>query len=142
MTERKVNRSFRFLDMPFVTFALRRPFNGDVAETELRAQAKRFLDRLEKEYGAKIPEGDMDDGQAQFKKMFGEGVPTFGDTKTLFGLDKTQHFVGKVGDLAVDISYAVPRYVKKGERFEIICKGAVVVNIVQSPVITKAKSKR
>ena len=52
-----------------------------------------------------------------------------------------RYFIGKVGDLSVEISYAVPRYVKKGGRFEISCKGAVVVNIIQSWIITKAKAK-
>ena len=74
-------------------------------------------------------------------KMFGDGIPTFGDTKALLGLDKTQYFIGKVGDLSVEVSYAVPRYVKKGGKFEISCKGAVVVNIIQSPIITKVKTK-
>ena len=141
MMERKVSQTIRFLAIPFGTFALRRPFDGDVSDSELKAQAKRFLDRLEREYGGKIPEGDSSAGNALLTKMYGEGIPTFGDTKVLFGLDKTQYFTGKVGDLAVDISYAAPRYAKKGDRFEIVCKGAVVVNIIQSPVITTAKTK-
>ena len=141
MTERKLNQTVNFLAIPFGTFALRRPFNGDVAESELKAQAKRVLDRIEKEYGEKIPEGDSTTGKVLLTKMYGEGIPTFGDTRALLGLDKTQYFTGKVGDLAVDISYATPRYAKKGDRFEIVCKGAVVVNIVQSPVITLGKTK-
>ena len=142
MTERKTDhRSIRIFAIPFVTFALRRPFDGDVSDDELKAQAKRFLDRLEKEYGSKIPEVDPSEGKALFAKVFGDGVPTFGDTRALLGLDKTQYFGGKVGDLAVDISYAPPRYAKKDGRFEIVCKGAVVVNIVQSPIITKGKAK-
>ena len=141
MTERKVSRTVRFLAIPFGTFALRRPFDGDVSDSELKAQAKRVLDRIEREYGGKIPEGDSSAGNALLTKMYGEDIPTFGDTKVLFGLDKAQYFTGKVGDLAVDISYAAPRYAKKGDRFEIVCKGAVVVNIIQSPVITTAKTK-
>ena len=141
MTERKLNQTTRFLTIPFGTFALRRPFDGDVSESELKAQAKRILDRIEREYGEKIPKGDSSAGNALLAKMYGEGIPTFGDTKVIFGLDKTQYFTGKVGDLAVDISYAAPRYAKKGDRFEIVCKGAVVVNIIQSPVITTAKTK-
>ena len=142
MTERKVNQSVRFLAIPFGMFALRRSYDGDVSEEELKAQAKRFLDRLEKEYGAKIPEADTKEGTALLAKQFGEGVPTFGDTKALLGLDKKTHFMGKVGDLAIEIGYAEPRYAKRGGMYEIVCKGAVVVNIVQSPVITTAKAKK
>ena len=141
MTERKVTQSIHVQAIPFGMFALRRPFDGDVADGELKAQAKRFLDRLEKEYGAKIPESDSTEGKVLFAKMFGEGIPTFGDTRAFLVLDKTQYFSGKVGDLAVGISYAAPRYAKKGDRFEVVCRGAVVVNIVQSPVITVGRTK-
>ena len=141
MTERKINKSVCVLAVPFVTFALRHPFDGDVTDSELKAQAKRFLERLEKEYGTKIPEVDPSEGTALLAKVFGEGVPTFGDTRALLGLDKTLYFTGKVGDLAVDISYAPPRYAKKDGRFEVACRGAVVVNIVQSPVVTTGKTK-
>ena len=142
MTERKVNQSVRFLAIPFGVFALRHPYDGDVSEEELKAQAKRFLDRLEKEYGAKIPEIDTKDGAALLAKQFGEGVPTFGDTKALLGLDKKTHFTGKVGDLAIEIGYAEPRYAKRDGKYEIVCKGAVVVNFLQSPIITKGKEKK
>ena len=142
MTERKVNQSVRFLAIPFGVFAMRHPYDGDVSEEELKAQAKRFLDRLEKEYGAKIPEADTKEGTDLLAKQFGEGVPTFGDTKALLGLDKKTHFMGKVGDLAIEIGYAEPRYAKRGGKYEIACKGAVVVSIVQSPVITTAKAKK
>ena len=142
MTERKMNQSIRFLAIPFGTFALRHPFDGDVSEEELKAQAKRFLDRLEKEYGAKIPEADTKEGTSLLAKWFGDGVPTFGDTKAVLGLDKKTHFMGKVGDLAIEIGYAEPRYAKRDGKYEITCKGAVVVNIVQSPVITTGKSRK
>ena len=141
MTERKINRSIRILAIPFVTFALRHPFDGDVADDELKAQAKRFLDRLEKEYGSKIPEVDSWEEKALFANVFGDGVTTFGDTKAFLGLDKTLYFGGKVGDLAIDISYAPPRYAKKDGRFEIVCKGAVVVNVIQSPIVTTGRAK-
>ena len=137
-----MSQSIRFLAIPFGMFALRHPFNGDVSEAELKAQAKRFLDRLEKEYGANIPEADTKEGSALLAKRFGEGVPTYGDTKALLGLDKKTHFMGQVGDLAIEIGYAEPRYAKRGGKYEIACKGAVVVNIVQSPVVTTAKAKK
>ncbi len=142
LTEHKVNRSVRFLEIPVGMFTLRRPFDGAVSEAELQVQAKRILDRLEKEYGAKIPEADTTEGQAMLSKMYGADIPTFGDTKLLFGLDKKQHFCGKVGDLSIEICSAVPRYEKRGDTFEIVCRGAIVVNVVQSPLITTGKVKK
>ena len=112
------------------------------AVEEMKEQAKRFLVRLEREYGEKIPEADTKDGVEMLTKRFGEGVPTFGDTKALLGLDKKTYFMGKVGDLAVEIAYCEPRYAKRGGTYEIVCRGAVVVNIVQSPVITTGKQKK
>ena len=50
--------------------------------------------------------------------------------------------MGQVGDLAIEIGYAEPLYAKRGGKYEIACKGAVVVNIVQSPVVTTAKAKK
>ncbi len=141
LTERKGNQTIMLLGMPFGAFALRRPFDGDVTDEELAAQAQRILARLEAEYGAKIPVADTAERLSALAKMFGEGVPAFGDTKALLGLDKTQWFAGKVGDLLIDISYATPRYAKKGNAFEIVRKGAIVVNIVQSPLITTGKVK-
>ncbi len=142
MTERKLNQTFSLLSMPFCVFALRHPYEGDASEEELKAESKRFLDRLEKEYGEKIPEGDSADGKRLVAKMFGEGVPTFGDTRTLLGLDKVQWFIGKVGDLSVEISYAEPRYAKRNGKFEIVRRAAVVVSIIQSPIISLGKTKK
>ena len=142
MTERKVNQSVMFLAIPFGTFALRRPYPADATAEEMKEQAKRFLVRLEREYGEKIPEADTKDGVEMLAKRFGEGVPTFGDTKALLGLDKKTYFMGKVGDLGVEIAYCEPRYAKRGGTYEIVCRGAVVVNIVQSPVITTGKQRK
>ena len=142
MTERKVNQSVMFLAIPFGTFALRRPYPADATAEEMKEQAKRFLVRLEREYGEKIPEADTKDGVEMLAKRFGEGVPTFGDTKALLGLDKKTYFMGKVGDLGVEIAYCEPRYAKRGGTYEIVCRGAVVVNIVQSPVLTTGKQKK
>lgn len=142
LAERKVNSSVRLFAIPFGTCALRCPYAGDVSSAELEAQAKRILAGLEREYGAKIPEADTKEGTEMLVKRFGEGVPTFGDTKALLGLDKKTHFVGKVGDLAIEIGYAEPRYAKHDGQYEITCKGAVVVNFAQSPIITKGKEKK
>jgi len=140
MTERKSDQFVRFCTALYGNLALRRPYDGDVSVAELKAQAQRCLDRLEKEYGAKIPEDDTTFRMERLAKILGEGVPTFGDTRAKLAYDATQHFTGKVGDIAIEICYAAPRYAKKGEKFEITCKGAVVVYIIQSPDIARGKA--
>ena len=142
MTERKADQFVRFWRSLYGTFALRRPYDGDVSEAELKTQAQCFLDRLEKEYGAKIPEDDTTFRMERLAKILGEGAPTFGDTRAKLGYDTTQHFTGKVGDLAIQICYAAPRYAKKGEKFEITCRGAVVVSIIQSPEFVRGKANK
>lgn len=142
MTERKVDKFAHLRTSQFGMLTLRRPYDGDVSEAELKAQAQRFLDRLEKEYGEKISEDTAADGAVNISKMYGDRVPTFGDALAMFGHDRTRYFAGKVGDLSVEIIYAVPRYAKKGNRFVITCKGAVVVNIIQSPTLGLAGRRR
>jgi len=44
-----------------------------------------------------------------------------------------------VGDLAIEISYAVPQYAKKGDTFEIARRGGVLVNFVQTPILAEEK---
>ena len=89
-----------------------------------------------------MPEDDTTFRMERLAKILGEGVPTFGDTRAKLGYDTTQHFSGKVGDLAIEICYAAPRYAKKGEKFEITCKGAVVVYIIQSPDFVRGKANK
>ena len=78
---------------------------------------------------------DLEIGSVEYAKAFG-------DTKALLGQDKTQYFIGKVGDLAIDVSYAKPLYEKRDDGFKLVRRGAVVVNVIQSPIITKGKVKR
>ena len=134
MTESRLYRTERLHSIPYVSFSLRRAYPGDISEDELKEQAKRVLGRLESEYGASIQKAHTMDESRLFAGRTEEGVPVFGDTRALLGLDKKVYFKGRVGDLSVEICYAEPRYAKRGERFEIICKGAVLVNIVQSSI--------
>ena len=136
MTEARLYRTERLHSIPYVSFSLRRAYPGDISEDELKEQAKRVLGRLESEYGASIQKACVMDESRLLAERTGEGVPVFGDTRALLGLDKKVYFKGRVGDLLVEICYAEPRYAKRGERFEIICKGAALVNIVQSAIIT------
>ena len=136
MTESRLYRAEGLHSIPYVSFSLRRAYPGDISEDELKEQAKRVLGRLESEYGASIQKACTMDDSRLLAERTGEGVPVFGDTRALLCLDKKVDFKGRVGDLLVEICYAEPRYAKRGERFEIICKGAALVNIVQSSIIT------
>ena len=129
-----------FFQVPIVNFVARRAYPGDVEESELERQAKEVLDCLEAAYGERIPVADTAEGRAQLSEVLGEGVPTFGDSRALLGLDKVQTFVGKLGDLAIDIAYALPRYERRGEDYRLVRRGAVVLTILQSPIITPGKA--
>ena len=129
-----------FFQVPIVNFVARRAYPGDVEETELQRLAKDVLGCLETAYGERIPVADTAEGRAQLAEVLGAGVPTFGDSRALLGLDKVQTFVGKLGDLAIDISYALPRYERRGEDYRLDRRGAVVLTILQSPMITPGKT--
>ena len=141
LDECKPNRSSVVLfRVPFVSYSARRAYPGDVEEAELQRQAKEVLERIEAAYGEKIPALDAKEGQAELAKVLGGGVPTFGDSRALLGLDKVQTFVGKVGDLAVEIAYALPRYEKRGDDYRLVRRGTVLLNITQSPIVTSGKT--
>lgn len=141
LDECKPNRSSVVLfRVPFVSYSARRAYPGDVEEAELQRQAKEVLERIEAANGEKIPAFDAKNGQAELAKVLGGGVPTFGDSRALLGLDKVQTFIGKVGDLAVEIAYALPRYEKRGDDYRLVRRGTVLLSITQSPVITLGKT--
>ena len=129
-----------FFQVPIVNFVARRAYPGDVEEAELQRLAKDVLGCLETAYGERIPVADTAEGRAQLAEVLGAGVPTFGDSRALLGLDKVQTFVGKLGDLAIDIAYALPRYERRGEGYRLVRRGAVVLTILQSPMITPGKT--
>ena len=141
LVECKPNRgSTSFFQVPIVSFTARRAYPGDVEESELQRQAKEVLVTREAAYGGQIPAADMSEGRAKLAKILGGGVPAFGDSRAFLGLDKVQTFVGKLGDLAIDIAYALPRYERKGDDYRLVRRGAVVLTILQSPVITPGKA--
>ena len=141
LVECKPNRgTTSFFQVPIVNFVARRAYPGDVEEAELQRLAKDVLGCLETAYGERIPVADTAEGRAQLAEVLGAGVPTFGDSRALLGLDKVQTFVGKLGDLAIDISYALPRYERRGEDYRLVRRGAVVLTILQSPMITPGKT--
>lgn len=141
LDERKPDRSWITLfQVPFVAFSARRAYPGDVEESELRRQAQEVLDCIESAYGAKVPTVDIEKRLGELAKVLGDGVPTFGDSRAILGLDKVQTLVGKVGDLAVEIAYALPRYERKGGDYRLVRRGAVVLNITQSPILAPNKA--
>ena len=141
LDECKPNRSSVVLfRVPFVSYSARRAYPGDVEEAELQRQAKEVLERIEAANGEKLPAFDAKNGQAELAKVLGGGVPTFGDSRALLGLDKVQTFIGKVGDLAVEIAYALPRYEKRGDDYRLVRRGTVLLNITQSPIVTSGKT--
>lgn len=142
MTEKKQSSSSVLFGIPMVTLSFRRAYDGDVEAEEMESVAKGFLAMLEKEYGAAIPVADTEEGLKAMVSMYGDGVPAYGDTRASLQLDRTQVFVGKVGDIAFEIAYALPQYLRKGDAFEVSVRGAVVVNIVQSPIMSAAKAKK
>ena len=142
MIESRLYKSVLSRSIPYVNFSIRRPYHGDVSEAELKELARRVHSRLESEYGESIPKAHTMDESRLFAGRTEEGVPVFGDTRALLCLDKKVYFKGRVGDLSVEICYAEPRYAKRGERFEIICKGAVLVNIVQSSISVLRNQKK
>ena len=122
--------------IPYCTFAVRRAYDGDVAEAELVAQSKRFLGRLEKDLGAKIEKSEKTlstELQKEVAKRGETGAPAYGDFRMMIGLDKRQFFFGRVGDVVVEICYLPPRYEKAGDGYEICSRGAVIMNLTQSP---------
>ena len=134
MTERKANIAVSFGPVPFGMLSVRRVYDGDATEDEMAEFAKAFLAALEKECGEDLPESP-DTAIAGGNGAKDAGIPAFGDLP--FGeqaLEKT-HFERQIGDLAVSVKSAVPRYVRRNGKLEIAVKGAVVAEFVQSPVL-------
>ena len=140
MTERKVMPSNSLLGFTVAGLSLRRAYEGDVSEDELKTVAAGFLARLESVYGGKLPPADVERGEKMLATLYGDGVPAFGDTNAALQLDRTRYFVGRVGDLAVEISYAVPQHAKNGDSFEIARRGGVLVNFIQMPLLAEEKT--
>jgi hypothetical protein len=132
-TERQDSLPLAYMRISYRTFAVRRAYGGDVAEVELAAQAKRFLDRLEKDLGAKIENCEKTLSAELQTEVAKRGVPTFGDLRIMNGLDKRQFFFGRVGDVVVEICYRSPRYEKTEAGYEISSRGAVIMKFTQSP---------
>ena len=68
--------------------------------------------------------------------------PAFGDIRAMLRLGRTGNFFkGGVGDISIGIKYAQPSYVKRSGKYEVALRGAVVVEIVQSPILAQAKKR-
>ena len=142
-TERRADMGVRMLFIPMTSFAIRHAFDGHVGEEELKAESKKILDALEQEFGEKIPEYEVDAKIAEKNDPPDEEPPAFGDLRAMLQLGRTgDFFKGGVGDISIGIKYAQPSYVKRNGKYEIALRGAVVVEIVQSPILSQTKKRK
>ena len=142
-TERRADMGVRMLFIPMTSFAIRRAFDGHVGEEELKAESKKILDALEQEFGEKIPEYDVDAKEAEKGDSPDDEPPAFGDLRAMLQLVRTgDFFKGGVGDISIGIKYAQPSYVKRNGMYEVALRGAVVVEIVQSPILSQTKKRK
>ena len=141
-TERRADMGVRMLFIPMATFAIRHAFDDYVGEEELKAESQKILDALEGEFGEKIPEYDSDAEMAEKDDPQDVEPPAFGDLRAMLQLGRTgDFFKGGVGDISIGIKYAQPSYVKRSGKYEVALRGAVVVEIVQSPILAQAKKR-
>ncbi len=141
-TERRADMGVRMLFIPMATFAIRHAFDGHVGEEELKAESQKVLDALESEFGDKIPEYDRDAEMAEKNDPQDVEPPAFGDIRAMLRLGRTGNFFnGGVGDISIGIKYAQPSYVKRNGKYEVALRGAVVVEMVQSPILAQAKKR-
>ena len=143
-TERRADQGCRMMFIPMTTFAIRHAFDGYVGEDELKAESRRILDALESEFGGSIPAYDVDAKNETKKGEWpGSEPPAFGDIRAMLQLGRAAVFFnGGVGDISIGIKYALPSYVKRSGKYEVALRGAVVVEIVQSSVLSQAKSRK
>ena len=141
-TERRADMGVRMLFIPMATFAIRHAFDDYVGEEELKAESQKVLDALESEFGDKIPEYDSDAKIAEENDPQDAEPPAFGDLRAMLRLGRTgDFFKGGVGDICIGIKYAQPSYVKRNGKYEVALRGAVVVEIVQSPILAETKKR-
>ena len=134
-TERKADRGVRFLVIPVVNFGLRRPFDGDVSEEELKSESQRILDALERELGAKIPAYERPEKKPAKVESPDSAPPALGDFRAMLRSDDGVFFMGGIGDICITVKYAVPSYVKRGGQYCVAQRGAIVVEIMQSQIV-------
>ena len=134
-TERKADRGVRFAMIPVVNFGFRHPFDGDVSEEELKAESQRILDALERELGAKIPAYERPEKKPEKVEPPDSAPPALGDFRAMLRSNVGDFFIGGIGDICMTVKYAVPSYVKRGGRYCVAQRGAIVVEVVQSQIM-------
>ena len=142
-TERRVDQGCRMMFIPMTSFAIRHVFDCHVGKDELNAEAQKILEALEREFGEKIPAYYVAAKDAESGEPPDSEPPAFGDTRAMLQLGHAVHFfTGGVGDISIGIKYASPSYVKRSGKYEVALRGAVVVEIVQSPILAQAKRRK
>ena len=141
-TERRADIGVCMLFIPMTSFAIRHAFDGHVGEEELKAESQKILDALESEFGEKIPEYEVEAEIAEMNDPQDAEPPAFGDIMAMLRLGRTgDFFKGGVGDISIGIKYAQPSYVKRNGKYEVAQRGAVVVEIGQSPILAQTKKR-
>jgi hypothetical protein len=141
-TERRADMGVHMLFFPMTSFAIRHAFDGHVGEEDLKAESQKILDALESEFGDKIPEYEVEAKIAEKNDPQDAEPPAFGDLRAMLRLGRTGNFFkGGVGDISIGIKYAPPSYVKRSRKYEVAQRGAVVVEIVQSPILAQTKKR-
>ena len=110
---------------------LRRSYEGDVSKDELAKAVKELFRAIEAKAGQPLPLKDSTKSltrvsEAARKVRAGE-VLCHGDW--FGGTFPTYEATAKVGDMSFEVSYAVPQYVKDGDRYRQILKGGIVLGV-------------
>ena len=105
--------------------SLRYTYEGDVSKEALSNAVQRLVRSIEVAAGQKLGfcGGDIWSGLLSCKRRSGEML-SYGDY--LGGVPPTCSMTAKVGDMSVEISYAVPQYVKEGNRYVQVMKGGII----------------
>ena len=105
--------------------SLRRTYEGDVSKETLLNDVQKLVRSIEAAAGQKLrlKDGDMWFGLLSRKSQSGV-VLSYGDF--LGGVPPTCSMTAKVGDMSIEISYAVPQYVREDGRYVMAMKGGIV----------------
>ena len=104
---------------------LRCTYEGDVSKETLSNDMQKLVRSIEVAAGRKLrfQDCDMWCGLLSRKVRPGE-VLSYGDF--LSGVPPTCSMTAKTGDMSIEISYAVPQYVKEGDRYVLVMRGGIV----------------
>ena len=105
--------------------SLRCAYEGDVSKETLSNDVQKLVRSIEAAAGQtlRLKDGDMWFGLLSRRSQPGVAL-SYGDF--LGGVPPTCSMTAKVGDMSIEISYAVPQYVKEGDRYVLVMRGGIV----------------